>query len=82
MNNEFVVGDILLYSYNDRVQIVLLDVLANTTFTIITHTEGEYEYGYEVPLKALSSKYFKKIGHLEERFPSKWEPFKHEYCFL
>ena len=75
MNNAFVVGDVLLYFYKDRPRIVLLDEVDEHHFVIMVEDDGKYFYGFKIPIRVLSKKYFKKIDQIHQRPSGSWEEY-------
>jgi hypothetical protein len=75
MQNEFAVGDLLLYHNDDSAFVVILDQVDDDYFTIVILQDSQYEYGFKIRIKNLTPKYFYKLDRKIARMSGCWERF-------
>ena len=73
MDTIFKPGDLLLYFNKKVVYIVLLDEISENYFTVVTHEDSNYQYGFMIRIKNLNSKYFIKLDSRFSLTRGHWE---------
>lgn len=75
MNSDFKAGDLLLYYNIDVVYVVILDEIGRDYFTVVTSIIGDYEYGYKIKIKNLTTKYFLRLDKDVSLTKGSWETY-------
>lgn len=75
MNSDFKVGDLLLYYNIEVVYVVILDEIGRDYFTVVTSIIGDYEYGYKINIKNLTTKYFLRLDKNVSLTKGSWETY-------
>lgn len=73
MESIFKPGDLLLYFNNKVAYIVLLDEISENYFTVVTHEDSTYQYGFMIKIRNLTSKYFIKLDSHFSLTRGHWE---------